>query len=192
MAKRRKSGGSGQSGRAAGKPATRIPGSRRSTRIAVENTASAAPSAPDPALPTTPAGKPEVIVVGIGASAGGLAALKEFFRNVDDDSGLAYVVIVHLSPEHESHLAGLLQPHSSMHVQQVRKSVALKPNCVYVIPPNANLSAIDTHLRVSELEEERRARAPIDHFFRTLAETHDGHAIGVILSGTGMLGWVRT
>ena len=129
--------------------------------------------------------KPEVVVVGIGASAGGLQALREFFRNVADDSGLAYVVVVHLSPEHESHLAGLLQPHSSMQVLQVSETQPLKPNCVYVIPPNANLSAIDTHLRLSALEERRGERAPIDHFFRTLAETHDGHAIGVILTGTG-------
>src|SRR5262245_6978490 len=129
--------------------------------------------------------KPEVVVVGIGASAGGLNALREFFRNVKDDSGLAYVVIVHLSPAHESHLAGLLQPHSKMEVVQVSETTALRPNCVYVIPPNANLSAIDTHLRLSALEERRGERAPIDHFFRTLAQTHDGHAIGVILTGTG-------
>ncbi len=129
-------------------------------------------------------GKPDVVVVGIGASAGGLAALKAFFHNVVDDSGLAYVVVVHLSPEHESHLAGLLQPHSRMQVLQVGETTQLKPNCVYVIPPNANLSAIDTHLRLSALERPG-VRAPIDHFFRTLAETHDGHSIGVVLTGTG-------
>jgi len=111
--------------------------------------------------------RPDVVVVGIGASAGGLQALREFFRNVVDDSGLAYVVVVHLSPEHESHLAGLLQPHSRMQVLQVAESTQLKPNCVYVIPPNANLSAIDTHLRLSALERPG-VRAPIDHFFRTL------------------------
>jgi two-component system CheB/CheR fusion protein len=139
---------------------------------------------PQPLL-TEPSVKPEVVVVGLGASAGGLKALKEFFQNVRDDSGLAYVVIVHLSPEHESHLADLLQPFSKMTVHQVQDTIALKPNCVYVIPPNANLSAIDTHLRLTALEERRAARAPIDHFFKTLAETHDGHAIGVVLTGTG-------
>ncbi len=70
-------------------------------------------------------------------------------------------------------------------VQQVSETVLLEPDRVYVIPPNANLSTIDTHLRLSELEESRRERAPIDHFFRTLARTHDGHAVGVILTGTG-------
>jgi two-component system CheB/CheR fusion protein len=132
-----------------------------------------------------PGRKPAIVVVGIGASAGGLAALKTFFGNVADDSGLAYVVVVHLSPEHESHLAVLLQPHVRMPVLQVAETLPLRPNCVYVIPPNANLGAIDTHLRLQPLEKRRVERAPIDHFFRTLADTHDAHAIGVILTGTG-------
>jgi two-component system, chemotaxis family, CheB/CheR fusion protein len=149
-------------------------------------------STPEPARPaeesaetvSQPA-KPEIRVVGIGASAGGLVALKQFFRHVPEDSGLAWVVVVHLSPDHESHLASLLQPHSRMQFVQVSKSTPLKPNCVFVIPPNANLSAIDTHLRLTALEGRRAGRAPIDHFFRTLAETQDGHAIGVVLTGTG-------
>lgn len=129
--------------------------------------------------------RPPPSVVGVGASAGGLTALKRFFERVPEDSGLRYVVVMHLSPKHESHLAELLQPHCSIPVVQVRESVKLEPNRVYVIPPNANLNSVDTHLRLSELEDKRRNRAPIDHFFRTLAETHDGHAIGVLLSGTG-------
>lgn len=124
-------------------------------------------------------------VVGIGASAGGLAALRTFFSHVPSDSGLAFVVVVHLSPDHESHLADLLQPYVRMPVRQVTETMQLEPNQVYVIPPNANLNAVDTHLRLSELEERRRERAPIDHFLRTLASTHDGSAIAVILSGTG-------
>src|SRR5690606_20714381 len=124
-------------------------------------------------------------IVGIGASAGGLAALKTFFAHAPDDSGQAFVVVVHLSPEHKSHLPELLQPHVAMPVQQVRETVKLEPNHVYVIPPGANLDTIDTHLRLTDLEERRRERAPIDHFFRTLAKTHDGQAVGVILTGTG-------
>jgi len=124
-------------------------------------------------------------IVGIGASAGGLAALRTFFKHVPEDSGLAYVIVVHLSPEHESHLAELLQPHVKMPVQQVSGEMPLRPDRVYVIPPNANLNTIDTHLRLSSLEKRRRERAPIDHFFRTLARTHDGHAIAVVLTGTG-------
>ena len=134
---------------------------------------------------TAAAQRPEVTVVGIGASAGGLSALRTFFSNVPDDTGLAYVVVVHLSPEHESHLPELLQPHARIPVHQVSRTTQLHPNCAYVIPPNANLSAIDTHLRLQPLEQRRVERAPIDHFFRTLAETNDGHAIGVVLTGTG-------
>jgi two-component system CheB/CheR fusion protein len=134
---------------------------------------------PEPASPSSPT------VVGIGASAGGLSALKTFFAQVPADSGLSFVVVVHLAPEHPSHLADLLQPHVRVSVQQVTETTQLEPNHVYIIPPNANLNTIDTHLRLSKLEEKRRERAPIDHFFRTLANTHDGHSIGVILTGTG-------
>jgi two-component system CheB/CheR fusion protein len=124
-------------------------------------------------------------VVGIGASAGGLAALKTFFDHVPADTGLAFVVVVHLSPEHRSLLADLLQPHIRFPAEQVNETTLLQPNHAYIIPPNANLSAIDTHLRLSELEGLRAQRAPIDHFFRTLAATHDGNAVGVVLTGTG-------
>jgi two-component system CheB/CheR fusion protein len=129
--------------------------------------------------------KPGPTVVGVGASAGGLAALKIMLERVPADSGLAFVVVVHLSPDHESHLAALLQPYVRCPVEQVNRTVPIEKNHVYIIPPNANLNAIDTHLRLSKLEERREERAPIDHFFRTLAKTHDGHAIAVVLTGTG-------
>ncbi len=124
-------------------------------------------------------------VVGIGASAGGLAALKTLLSHFPGDCGLALVVVVHLSPDHESHLAQLLQPSAKFPVQQVTETVPMEANHVYVIPPNANLSAIDTHLRLSPLEPVRQERAPIDHFFRTLAKTHDGRSVAVVLTGTG-------
>jgi two-component system, chemotaxis family, CheB/CheR fusion protein len=129
--------------------------------------------------------KPNFFVVGVGASAGGLDALRTFFSRTSAAPGLAYVVVVHLSPEHESHLVELLQPYTQMPVSQVSQTAALEPNHVYVIPPNANLNSIDTHLRLSELEVRRVERAPIDHFLRTLAETHGETAVGVVLSGTG-------
>ncbi|MEX2530977.1 MAG: chemotaxis protein CheB [Gemmatimonadota bacterium] len=124
-------------------------------------------------------------VVGIGASAGGLAALKELFGHMPADTGLAFVVVVHLSPKHESHLPDLLQPRTQMPVMQVGETVGMEANHVYVIPPGCNLTAVDTHLRLSDLEEDRSQRAPIDHFFKTLAETHPATAIGVVLTGTG-------
>lgn len=128
---------------------------------------------------------PGPVVVGIGASAGGLAALKTFFSHVPERSGLAFVIVVHLSPDHESHLAEILQPHVRIPVEQVNGVVPLESDHVYVIPPGRNLSSIDTHLRLTELADRGRRRAPIDHFFCTLAQTHDGNAVGIILTGTG-------
>ncbi len=125
------------------------------------------------------------VVVGLGASAGGLAALKTFFQHVPERTGITFVVVMHLSPEHVSHLAELLQPFIKIPVTQVTQTVEMEPDHVYVIPPGCNLAAVDSHLRLSDLEAQRRERAPIDHFFRTLGATHDGKSIGVILSGTG-------
>jgi two-component system, chemotaxis family, CheB/CheR fusion protein len=144
------------------------------------------PISPDPGQPDSrePSPSPRA-VVGIGASAGGLAALREFFHKAPAESGLAWVVITHLSPEHESHMAGLLQPYVKMPVEQVEKTVRLEADRVYVIPPNANLESVDTHLRLSRLEANRSPHAPIDHFFRTLSRTHDHHGVGVVLTGTG-------
>ena len=133
-----------------------------------------------PSSPETP-----ITIVGIGASAGGLAALRELFERLPNDTGLSFVVVVHLAPDHESHLADLLQPHCSMPVQQVDETVPLRPDHVYVIPPGCNLAAVDTHLRLSDIEPDRRDRGPIDHFFQTLADTHDGNSIGIVLTGTG-------
>lgn len=99
-------------------------------------------------------------MVGIGASAGGLNALKSLFEHIPPDSGLAFVVVVHLSPEHKSYLPDLLQSTVRFPVRQVTGNTPLEANNVYVIPPNANLSAIDTHLRLSKLEDQRRGRAP--------------------------------
>lgn len=128
---------------------------------------------------------PQVAIVGIGASAGGLAILKRFFACTSADSGLAYVVIMHLAPDHPSVLADLLQPHVAMPVQQVTEDVIVEANHVYVIPPGRNLSTIDSHLRLSLLEVRRAERAPIDHFFDTLSQSHREHCVAVVLSGTG-------
>ncbi|MEX2471168.1 MAG: chemotaxis protein CheB, partial [Gemmatimonadota bacterium] len=135
----------------------------------------------DPTNPRTPDYNPEVTLVAIGASAGGLMALKTFFREVPPDSGMAYVVIVHLDPDHESQMAGLLGSSSAIPVEQITESFRPEPNRVYVIPPNKNLSA--AHGRV-ELAP-RDHHAPIDLFFRTLAATYGAQAVGIVLSGTG-------
>ncbi|HEV7377339.1 MAG TPA: CheR family methyltransferase [Pyrinomonadaceae bacterium] len=127
----------------------------------------------------------EFLVVGLGASAGGIKAFKEFFASVPHTSGMAYVVILHLSPEHESHLAEVLQSSTEMPVTQVQEAVRIKPDHVYVIPPNKSLAINDGQLSLSDIRRIEERRAPIDIFFRTLAESKTAQAVCVILSGTG-------
>ncbi len=133
-------------------------------------------------------GEGEFLVVGLGASAGGIHALKEFFTRVPGDSGMAYVVILHMSPEHESKLAQILQVTSAIPVTQVTDRVKIEPNHVYVIPPNQTLAMKDGHLALSEMSGIESRRSPVDLFFRTLAETNEARAVSVILSGTGANG----
>jgi PAS domain S-box-containing protein len=127
----------------------------------------------------------EFLTVGIGASAGGIQALKEFFENVPADSGVAYVVILHLSPDHDSRLAEVLQTAAQIPVTQVKERVKVEPDHVYVVPPNQHLGMYDGHIIVEQNVSVEERRAPVDIFFRTLAESRHERAIGVILSGTG-------
>jgi hypothetical protein len=130
----------------------------------------------------------DFLIVGIGASAGGIQALKEFFENVPADSGIAYVVILHLSPDHDSRLAEVLQAVSKIPVAQVKEKIRVEPNRVYVVPPNQHLEMIDGEITVSKNLTIEDRRAPVDIFFRTLAESHRARAIAVVLSGTGANG----
>lgn len=127
----------------------------------------------------------EFLVVGIGASAGGIKALQEFFAKVPAESGMVFVVILHLSPEFESKLSEILQVSASIPVTQVEQEVRVEPNHVYVITPNKSLTMVDGSLTLSEVTRIEERRAPIDIFFRTLAESHTRRAVSVILSGTG-------
>jgi len=127
----------------------------------------------------------ETTIVGIGASAGGVEALKQFFSCLPADSGLAYVIVVHLLPDQPSLLADLLQPLAPLPVIQVSEDVSIAADNAYVIPPGADLSIIDGHLRLSSLAMNRRERSPVDHFFTSLAQTHAERCVGVVLSGTG-------
>ena len=131
----------------------------------------------------------EITVVGIGASAGGLKALQEFFQALPNDTGMAYVVITHLHPEHESHMAELLQRHTSMPVRQVTGLVPVEKDHVYVIPPNRRLVMQDSHIDTADFKEPRGQRTPIDYFFRSLARGHP-NSVGIILSGGGTDGAV--
>ena len=138
----------------------------------------------DSATSSSDAGTTTAAVVGIGASAGGLAALQQLLGNVPSHSGLAWVIVVHLPPDLESHLPELLQPYTNLAVTQVSETIAIEPDHVYVIPPGSNLEAIDSHLRLAGMKQHQQRR-PIDHFFSTIADTYDGSAIGVVLTGTG-------
>lgn len=133
-------------------------------------------------------GQESLLVVGLGASAGGIQALRTFFDRVPPDSGAAYVVVLHLSPDHDSQLANVLQSSASIPITKVSKAVRLEPNHVYVAPPDKHLMMADGELTVSPNTRVEDRRAPVDIFFRTLADTHGTRAIGVILSGTGANG----
>lgn len=133
-------------------------------------------------------GAENFLVVGIGASAGGIEALRIFFENVSADSGMAYVVILHLSPDHDSQLASVLRMVAKIPVDQVTEKVTVKPNHVYVVPPNQSLKMIDGSIIVEPIHTIEERRAPVDIFFRTLAESHCERAVAVVLSGTGANG----
>ena len=123
-------------------------------------------------------------VVGLGGSAGGLAALQAFFGAMAPDCGMAFVVIMHLAPEHESILAEVLQRSTSMPVRQVRDRVKVEANCVYVIPPAKHLSLAEGHLALSELSRTRTGKhVAVDLFFRTLADTNGPHSAAIVFSG---------
>jgi len=123
-------------------------------------------------------------VVGLGASAGGIAALQQFFGDMDPKSGLAFVVVMHLSPEHESQLASVVQQKTTMPVTQVDAPVHVRPDHVYVIPPNHQLTFEDSTLHLVPPQQAIGRRVTIDLFFRTLAQAYGQRAVSVILSGT--------
>ncbi|WP_371088112.1 CheR family methyltransferase [Variovorax sp. RCC_210] len=129
-------------------------------------------------------------VVGIGASAGGLEAMIRFFEQMPATSGMAYVVILHLSPEHKSSAAEILQRSTRMPVRQVGKSVPIEADHVYVISPGVTLTMNDGHLRATPGERAASGHVAIDVFFRTMAQVHEERAVCIVMSGTGSDGAV--
>lgn len=124
-------------------------------------------------------------VVGVGASAGGLEAFQNFLTAAPLDGGVAYVLVQHLDPNHESMLAELLGRRTTMPVRQVADGMTVEANNVYLIPPNASLVIENGRLRLSDFSEPRGFRRPIDVFFRSLAVDQGSNAACVVLSGTG-------
>lgn len=137
---------------------------------------------PPPAAQHKP-GDP-VFIVGIGASAGGLEAFQQLLASLPNDSGMGFVLVQHLAPDHESVLSELLTRSTKMPVVEVREGVKVEADRVYVIPPNKDMSIVDGVLHLAPLQPNRARRMPIDLFLRSLAEDQHGRAIGVILSGT--------
>ncbi len=144
-------------------------------RTSVAARESAALTVPEAALP----------IVGIGASAGGLDALEHFLGHVPARSGMAFVIVQHLDPTHKGILPELLQRATDMRVVQVRDRTKVRPDCVYVIPPNKDMFILRGVLHLLEPAAPRGLRLPIDFFLRSLAQDQRERSIGVILSGMG-------
>ena len=125
------------------------------------------------------------LIVGIGASAGGLEAFKSFFTNMAADTGMAFVLVQHLSPDYKSMLAELLSKTTAMDVIEATDGVVVKPNCVFVIPPDATMTISGGRLKIVKPAPPRDRRRPIDTFLQSLAEDQHENAICIILSGTG-------
>src|SRR5438445_226629 len=147
---------------------------------------------PDTATPKSPPAddpseRPERTtfpVVGIGASAGGLEAFTQLLRELPTDTGMAFVLIQHLDPKHESQLSEVLSRTTAMPVITVTDRLQVEPDHIYVIPPNADMTIGGGALALTSRATVDR-HTPIDRFFHSLAQEQEGRAIGVVLSGTG-------
>jgi two-component system, chemotaxis family, CheB/CheR fusion protein len=128
--------------------------------------------------------KKDPVIVGVGASAGGLEAFTELLRVLPADTGMAFVLVQHLEPKHESVLTTLLARATQMPVQEAREGMQVESNHVYVIPANADLSVLHGLLHIVRRKAPAGRHLPIDYFFNSLAESRGPRAIGVILSGT--------
>ncbi|MEI6309717.1 MAG: chemotaxis protein CheB, partial [bacterium] len=126
-------------------------------------------------------------IVGIGASAGGLAAFEAFFSGMpaDADPGMAFVLVQHLAPDHKSILTDLIRRYTRMQVFEVEDGMKVMPNCAYIIPPNCDMAFLNGTLQLMEPSAPRGQRLPIDFFFRSLAQDQRERAICIVLSGTG-------
>ncbi|MCX5732697.1 MAG: PAS domain-containing protein [candidate division NC10 bacterium] len=126
-------------------------------------------------------------IVGIGASAGGLAAFEAFFSGMpaDTDPGMAFVLVQHLAPDHKSILTDLIRRYTRMQVFEVEDGMVVQPNCAYIIPPSRDMAFLNGALQLMEPSAPRGQRLPIDFFFRSLAQDQHERAICIVLSGTG-------
>lgn len=124
-------------------------------------------------------------IVGLGASAGGLEAIEEFFRAMPADSGMAFVVVMHQAAKHVSLLPELLSKCTSMNVTAIQDRMSVQPNHVYIVPPGKNADLFNGRLFLTDLPPKHGAPLPIDYFFSSLADDRNKFAVGIVLSGTG-------
>jgi two-component system, chemotaxis family, CheB/CheR fusion protein len=145
----------------------------------------AAPRALNPDLHAKAAVSSGPAIVGIGASAGGIDALSRFLSGMPADSGLAFIIVLHLDPTRESGLAPLLARHTPMPVVEITDGIRTEANTVYVIAPDKSLTINGDRLCLSKPAEPRGHRHPVDVLFASLAEQRRERAIGIVLSGSG-------
>jgi len=156
-----------------------------------KSAAKAAKKTPSKAFGAAPPGEPpQTPVVGVGASAGGLEAFTQLLGALPTDTGMAFVLVQHLEPKHESVLPKLLQKSTKMPVLEVREGIHVEPDKVYVIPANADMSLLDGLLHIVGRKATAGHHLPIDSFFISLAEARGAQAVGVILSGAASDGTV--
>ncbi len=135
---------------------------------------------------TTDAGdKGQLIAVAIGASAGGVEALEAFFDHMDDHCGAAFLVAMHLSPGHESHLTEILRRHTALPVRTASQGMALEPGMVFVLPPGQAMTVEDGIVQLQPTPRGHRLAKAIDQLFGSVACNFGDRAMGVVLSGTG-------
>jgi two-component system CheB/CheR fusion protein len=128
------------------------------------------------------------LIVGIGASAGGLEAFKTFFSELPDAPGMAFVIVQHLDPTHKSLMVDLLKKYTKMQISEVKDHTEVLKDHVYIIPPNKDMAIFNGILHLMEPSLPRGFRKPIDFFQRSLANDQGVRAVGIILSGTGTEG----
>src|SRR5579872_4028382 len=140
-------------------------------------TAAKQPQKEKPVVPAT--SQDDFLIAAIGASAGGMDAFKELMRNLPADTGMGFIVIQHLDPNHESALAELLSKSTSMKVTEVADGMRVVPNQVFVIPPNTSMTISDHTLHLAPRGETRGVHMSVDQFMRSLAEHQGNRSIGV-------------
>lgn len=143
-------------------------------------------------FPSPPAGDgperrtdPDFYVVGVGASAGGLDAIEKLFRSMPERSGMAFIVVQHLSPDFPSHMAELLARHTTIPIRPAEHGLAIEPDAIYLTPPGKEMILSGGRLLLTDKSREHSLTHPIDQFFRSLADDRGRFAIAIVLSGTG-------